>query len=169
MRFSVVPRLASRIPRCGLRRDGTEPQLGEQRVRCGQQLRHTGEIRVLFRRARVIGIQLARLERRALHERHALALHRVRDDRFRQIRALRPARGTSVRSPRRRGRRIATHVPAERAKLGLEVAKRTDLSDPRVRLDLVVIDDRDDLAQLTRRGRRRAIPRTALPAAPRRP
>src|SRR3954462_3228068 len=49
-------------------------------------------------------------------------------------------------------------VPAERAQLRFEVAQVTDLLHPGVRLNLVVVDDRDDLAEPPVRRRHERFP-----------
>ena len=52
--------------------------------------------------------------------------------------------------------------PAERLDLALEVAEVADLRDPRVRLELVVVDDHRDLAEPAVRRRLERLPELAL-------
>ena len=42
----------------------------------------------------------------------------------------------------------SVHVPSECLELGFQVAQVADVMHPRVRLDLVVVDDGDDLGDL---------------------
>jgi hypothetical protein len=97
-----------------------------------------------------------------LHERHAGALARVGDEQLRPI-----GRGR-VEVAQRGGERAdvvavaAGGRPAERARLGLEVAQRRDVLDPRVGLDLVVVDDRGDLAHALGGGRGQRLPELPL-------
>ena len=103
-----------------------------------------------------------------LHERDALALDRLRDERLRRVAALAEAGEDPAQ------RRVVVpvgrlDVPAERAQLRLEVAERDDLLRPLVGLDLVAVDD-DPEARRAARGRRPgAPPSSGPPGAPRRP
>jgi hypothetical protein len=81
-----------------------------------------------------------------LHERDALPLDRLRDERLRHIVA-------STEAPERRAQRgvVVTvdgvDLPAEGAELRLQVAQRDDLLGPPVGLDLVAIDDDPEPAE----------------------
>ena len=87
-----------------------------------------------------------------LHERHALALDRARDE------SLRPIADLAER--RERAAKLVDvvpvagrHVPAERAEPLLELAERHDLVGRLVRLQLVAIDDDGEARQALVRGR----------------
>ena len=91
----------------------------------------------------VIGLIAAR---QAFHERDALALDGVGDQHLRPI-----GDGRKMREGVADRREVvavgAAHLPAEGAELVLDRPEIADGGDRRVRLQLVVIDDRDDLRQ----------------------
>ena len=89
--------------------------------------------------------------RRVLHERHALALDRARDERLRAIADLaeRLERVTKLADVVA----VTGHdVPAEGTEPGLELAERDDLVRRLVRLELVAIDDDRKARQALVRG-----------------
>ena len=138
----------------GLGRDRAEPELGEQRVRRRQQLGQPGDVRRL---------RLGHPSDIAYSSPGASAGPSMKETPFpftvSAMIDLRQVRHVVERAERPLERRdvvavAARHVPAERAELRLEVAEVADVLHPGVRLNLVVIDDRDDLAQSAIRGRR---------------
>ena len=110
-----------------------------------EQLR--GRRQVVLQRRRA-GVEVIRLVAagQAFHERHALALDRVGDEHLRAI-----GHGRKMREGVANRRRIvavaAPHFPSERAELVLDRAEIAHRRHQRVRLELVVIDDDDDLAE----------------------
>ncbi len=99
--------------------------------------------------------------RRMLHERDALPLDRVRDERLRRV----PAGSES----RERGAQFGVIVPvarldlpAERAQLPLEITERQDLVGRPVRLQLVAVDDDPEPAETLVRRRLERFPVLAL-------
>ena len=98
---------------------------------------------------------------RVLHERDALALDRLRDERLRRVAAVaeapegRPHRGVVVPVDR-------LDVPSEGPELRLEVAERDDLLRPLVGLHLVAVDDDPEPAQALVGGRLQGLPVLAL-------
>ena len=98
---------------------------------------------------------------RVLHERHALALDRVGDERLRRVAALAEAREDVA----QRGVVVAVarlDLPAERAELRLEVAEREDLLRRLVGLQLVVVDDDPEAAEPVVGRRLERLPVLAL-------
>src|SRR5215510_714696 len=81
-----------------------------------------------------------------LHEGDPASLDRVRNDDFGTI-------GYAIERSKRVLNRMhimtvtATDMPAKRTQLCLDVPEVADISHPGIRLDLVVIDDRDDLPE----------------------
>ena len=82
----------------------------------------------------------------AFHEGHAFAFDRVGDQHLRPI-----GDGREMRERVANGGEVvavrAAHLPAERAELVLDRPEIAHRGDGRIRLQLVVIDDRDDLRQ----------------------
>ena len=154
-----VTRLAPRIARpCfSLRRAKVERR--ERSRRSVEQLLQAVDVLLLWRRAGVEQIEIAIVHERlrSFHERDAASLNRVGNDGLRAIgdrieRAERPLKGPQVMAA------TPADVPPERAKLRFDVAEIADLPHPRVRLDLVVVDDRDNLAELHVRRRAERLP-----------
>src|SRR5262249_28814129 len=117
-----------------------------------QQLSQAVEVLLLWRGAGMEQIQAAGLQRvRPFHERNAAALDRVGDDGFGAI----DDRVDAAECVLNRANVVtiaAADVPTERLEFGFDVAQIADLAYPRIRLDLVVIDDDGDLAELEIRG-----------------
>ena len=115
------------------------------------------------RSARVPAVRPAvqRERGRMLHERDALALDRVGDERLRRV-----ARLTEPREDRPQRRVVVAvarlDLPAERAELRLEVAEREDLLGRLVRLELVAIHDDPEPAESVVRCGLQGLPVLAL-------
>src|SRR5205823_2568316 len=95
-----------------------------------------------------------------LDERHPRALHRVGHDQLRPCLAR-----ERLQSARERLDVVAVAArdrPAERADLALEVTQVADALDPGVGLDLVVVDDRRDLAEALVDGLAERLPELAF-------
>ena len=102
-----------------------------------------------------------RERRRVLHERDALPLDRVGDERLRHLAARTKAREDAAQ------RRVIVpvarfDVPSERAQLRLEIAEREDLLRRLVGLQLVAIDHDPEAAELVVRGSLECLPVLAL-------
>ena len=152
-----LARLTARIaqPRVGAHLP--EPELREQTV-CGrEQLGEPIGVLLFAGCTRVVSVQLALGHRRTFHEGDALPLHGVGDDHLGQVlhivqcaeRFLERSDVVAI---------AADDVPPERAELRLDVPEIADVAHPGVGLNLVVIDDGDDLAQASIRGRRQRLP-----------
>src|SRR6188472_4808293 len=96
-----------------------------------------------------------------LHEGDAAALDRIGDDDLRL-----PGMRFAGAQRRREGIEVvavaALDMPAEAFELGWQVAEIAGLADAIVRLQLVVIDDRRDLAHTSIGGRDQRLPDLAL-------
>ena len=153
-----LPRLAPRIANARLGGHGAETKLREARVGGGQQLLEPGRVLRLGRGSRVKEIEIGGAERGGpFHEAHAAPLDGVGNQHLGAI-------GHGVEGAEHALERVhvvavaARDVPAERAQLLGQIAKRADLVHPGVGLDLVVVDDRGDLAEAARHRRAQRLP-----------